>query len=118
MLKKYLFSYLYTFGIMIVSFIVITLLNYFNIINTNTSDTLELISIIISIFIGSFRIGKNSSKKGYLEGINFSIIFILFILILNIIFIGKFDINLIIYYIIILISSIFSSMLGINLNKN
>ena len=118
MIKKYLYSYLYTFSIILITFILITTLNYFNIINTNTTNTLKIISIIISIFIGAFLIGKKSLKKGYLEGIKYSLIFIIFILILNLLFIKYFNLNLIIYYLIIIITSIFASTLGINFKKN
>ena len=118
MIKKYLISYLYTISIILMSYLIITILNYFNIINTNTTNTLKLITIIISIFIGSFLIGRKSIKKGYLEGIKYSIIFIILLLLLNIIFYKYFNTNLIIYYIIILISSIFGSMLGINFKKS
>ena len=118
MIKKYLFSYLYSIAIILISTFIITLLNYFNIINSKTTNTIELIIIIISIFIGAFLIGKNSPKKGYLEGIKYAIIFILFILILNLLITKNFNFNLIIYYIIILISSIFGSMLGINFKKS
>ena len=118
MIKKYLRSYLYTFSIIFISYILITLFSYFNIFNTTIINVLKLFTIVISIFIGSFIIGKKSLKKGYLEGLKYSLIFVLLILIINIIFIRYFNIKLIIYYLIIIISSILGSMFGINYKKN
>lgn len=118
MLKKYLKAFIYTFGIILISMIVITLFSYFNILNVKLINVLKLIVIISSIFIGAFIIGKNSLKKGYLEGIKYGLMFIGIIFIINIIFIKELQLSLIIYYLIILVSSILGSMFGINFKKN
>lgn len=114
MIKKYLISYAYTLGIIIVGTFIVTLFNYFNLLSSNVANTLILIIVIVSLFIGSFLLGKKSNKKGYLEGIKYSVIFILFLVIINLIFIKVFEIKSLIYFLIIIISSTFGSMLGIN----
>ena len=116
MIKKYLISYAYTLGIIIVGTFIVTLFNYFNLLSSNVANTLILIIVIVSLFIGSFLLGKKSNKKGYLEGIKYSVIFILFLVIINLIFIKVFEIKSLIYFLIIIISSTFGSMLGINKN--
>ena len=114
MIKKYLISYVYTLGIIIVGTFIVTLFNYFNLLSSNVANTLILIIVIVSLFIGSFLLGKKSNKKGYLEGIKYSVIFILFLIIINLIFIKVFEIKSLIYFLIIIISFTFGSMLGIN----
>lgn len=114
MIKKYLISYAYTLGIIIVGTFIVTLFNYFNLLSSNVANTLILIIVIVSLFIGSFLLGKKSNKKGYLEGIKYSVIFILLLVIINLIFIKVFEIKSLIYFLIIIISSAFGSMLGIN----
>lgn len=118
MIKIYLKSFLYTSIILFISLFIITLLDYFSLFSSNTCNILKLITVIISIFVGAFLIGKNSLKKGYLEGIKYALIIISLIFIINIIFLRVININLLIYYIIILLSSIFGSMLGINFKKS
>ena len=114
MIKKYLISYAYTLGIIIVGTFIITLLNYFNLLSSNIANTLILIIVIASIFVGSFLLGKKSNKKGYLEGIKYSAIFILLLVIINLLFVKVFEIKSLIYFLIIVVSSTFGSMLGIN----
>ena len=118
MIKKYLISYTYTLGIIIIGTFMITLLNYFNLLSSNLANTLKLIIVIVSIFVGGFLLGKKSNKKGYLEGIKYSVIFILFLVIINLVIIRNFDIKSIIYFLIIIGSSTFGSMIGINKKRN
>ena len=112
---KYLKSLLYIFiGLLITSFI-ITLIEYFNIFNQNTIKHVKTSLIIISLFIGGLYIGKNSSNKGYLNGLKISIPIILVQFTINCLFLkGKINIYLIIYYIIIIASCILGSIIGIN----
>lgn len=118
MIKKYLISYAYTLGIIIVGTFIITLLNYFNLLNSNITNTLKLIIVIVSIFVGAFLLGKKSNKKGYLEGIKYSVIFILVLIIINLIVIRNFDIKSVIYFLIIVGSSTFGSMIGISKKRS
>lgn len=118
MIKKYLISYAYTLGIIIIGTFVITLLNYFNLLSSNVANTIMLIIVIVSIFIGSFLLGKKSNKKGYLEGIKYSAILIFLLVIINLLFIKVFEIKSLIYFLIIIVSSTFGSMIGINKKRN
>ena len=83
MLKKYLMSYLYLFGLIMGLTVVITIVSYF--FNLNMA-TFKIIISIISIFIASIILGKKIKKDGYKEGIKFSLLFIFFISICKIIF--------------------------------
>lgn len=117
MIKKYLISYAYTLGIIIGGTFLITVLNYFNIFTSNLTNIVKLIIVIVSMFIGAFLLGKKTLKKGYIEGIKYSIIFIVLLVIINLLFVKEFNVKSIIYFLIIIISSTFGSMLGIK-NKS
>ena len=109
---KYLKSLLYILAsTLILSFIVGTL-NYFNIIGTNTTKIFELISLVISIALGGIYLGKNSTKKGYLEGLKIAIVLLFIFAYLA--FDKSFSLSTLIYYLIILISAVLGSILGIN----
>ena len=77
MIMNYLKSLLWCFGILIISSIIITIFNYFNVINGIVLKIIFLIIPIISIFIGSYRLGKLSNEKGYIEGIKYGLIWVI-----------------------------------------
>ena len=114
---NYLKSIAITLIIILIGSIIITTLNYFNILNGITHKIIMLLTPIISVAIGSFNIGKRSSQKGYIEGIKYGFIWIFILLIINLIA-KNFTITSIIYYIILLLAAILTSVLGINTKKN
>ncbi len=118
MIKKYLISYGYTLGIIIGGTFLITVLNYFNIFTSNLTNIIKLIIVIVSMFIGAFLLGKKSLKKGYFEGIKYGTLFTILLIIINLLFIKDFKLTSIVYFLIIIISSTFGSMLGINKKRN
>ena len=103
--------------ILILSFI-FNLFYYFDIMKEKTFDISKMIITIISLFISGIILGKKSKKKGWLEGIKLSICFIAIILLINTIFIKQFSLQTILYYLIISLSCIFGSMIGINKKKS
>lgn len=112
---KYLKSLLYIF-ISIISFtLLITILSYFNIVSNNIINILEILSIIISMFIGGLYLGKNSSSKGYIQGLKIGGITLSILFLLNYLdFNNSFHLSNLIFYLIVLISLIFGSVFGIN----
>ena len=115
---KYLKSLMYIFISLIIFTLLITILNYFDILKPSIINILELLSIITSIFIGSFYLGKNSNNKGYIEGLKIGGIIVIILFMLSYVgFNNKLNISLLIYYIILLITSVLGSILGINKKK-
>ena len=90
------------------------LLTLFNLIKLNTNKTIIIIIGAIMMFIIGIITGKNSNNKGYLKGILVSVISILILVIFSLIFKFSLNMNSLIYYIILIISTTFGSMLGIN----
>lgn len=113
MLMNYLKSLAWTFGILFASTILVTIFNYFNILNGTFLKILFLIIPIISIFIGSYKLGKVSNKKGYIEGLKYGGIISFLFLIFNLIT-KNVTVTGVIYLIILLLVSVVSSILGIN----
>lgn len=111
-------SFIWILSILIGLSIILTLISYFNIIDSKTTTVFKIIIPIISLFIGGIKIGKRSNKKGWLEGLKLSILFIILLLIVSLlIFNNKFEAKNILFYIILIISTMFGSMIGINKNK-
>lgn len=106
-IKAILFNVLELF----VLIFLITILYYFNIINDKTFSILKLIILLFSIFVNSFILGKNTKRKSYIEGIIYGIILISILLILTII-LSKIKIKLLVFYPLILITSILGSIIG------
>lgn len=117
-IKKYGLRLLYTFITMIILLLLTTTLYYFNIINNGTYKVLKIIIILISIFINSYILGKNTSSKGYLEGIKLAGLIIPIFFILTIITKEPLKLSILLYYLIILITSILGSMVGISKKKD
>ena len=108
-------SFIYIVSILLVSTFVITLLNYFNIFNGKIVTFFKIIISLISMFVGGFIMGKNSKQKGWLEGLKLGAIILLILFIINYLILKQsFDIRNLVYYLILLSSIIFGSMIGIN----
>lgn len=114
-LKKLGISLGYIIGILLISLFIITLFNYLNIIGPKVMGFFKIILVLLSLFIGGFINGKRSAKDGWLEGLKLSgltlLIFILFSLIFSVF---KWNLKTIIFYLIIIGTTTFGSMIGIN----
>ncbi len=112
-LKKYSIRVLYTFLSLALSLVFISTLYYFNLVNENIYKVFKIIILIVNIFISGFILGRKASSKGYFEGIKLGLLIIVLFLIMSLLGMGSLKLSIIVYYLIILISSILGSMLGI-----
>lgn len=96
--------------------LILTLLNYFNLLNHTVLTICKMIIPLLSIGIGGFISGKKMVKNGWISGLINGLIITLFIFILSLI-IKDFEFKNLIFFIIIIITSTFGSMLGINAKK-
>lgn len=109
-------------GIIISSILIMTFLfsslYYFKLLSSNTLAIFKIIIPIFSLLLGGFIIGRKSEKKGWLEGVKLGFIFLILLILFNILGLGyKIEVKNIIYYLIIMISCILGSMIGINLSN-
>lgn len=95
------------------SSLLITIFNYFNILNYKVINILKIITIILSFTIGGYLIGKKATKNGWLEGIKISSLMSFLLTILTIL-LDKFKISYLVYISVLIISSILGSIFGIN----
>ena len=116
---KYLKSFGYTVVSIIVLSIITCILNYFNICDSNTVNILKLFTVIISMIIGGIYVGSCTKDKGYIQGLKIGLIYDVILFIISIlVFHNSFHKEMIIYYLIIIVSSILGSIIGINKKKS
>ena len=117
-LKNLGLSFLYIIGAILVLTFITTIFSYFNILNDKVTSIIKIIIPIIAMLIGGFYIGKRSLKKGFLEGLKLGGIFSLVLIIFNYLALNNsFKFKYMLFYIILIISSILGSMIGINRKK-
>lgn len=114
---KYLKTIAFEFIILLILTLISTILYYFDITGTTSNNTIKIISFIIIFMTSGIYIGKNSDKKGWLEGLKISGINILIFIILSLLFRYDFNFMQFVYYLISSITVILGSMIGINFKK-
>lgn len=97
--------------ILILTFIT-TILSYFNIFSDNVIKIMKFIIPITSVFIAGILMGKRTNKKGIYEGFRLSIIITSIFIFLSLI-LSSFKPQSLIYYLIIITSTIFGSIIGV-----
>ena len=119
MLKQILKNFIYTLSSIIISIFILNIFYYFNILN----DTfMNILMIIISLFCFLFS-GKNFSKfdksRGFLSGLKIGLIYVILFLTITFIFWNNnFKITNLIYYVFIILFSMFGGMLNNYNNEN
>lgn len=116
-LIKYGLGVIYTIASTVVALLIVSLLYYFDIVNDQLFGFLKLFVILGSIFTNSLLLGRRASKKGYLEGLKFGGIIILLMFLPTVIS-ANFKLKLLIYYVIIIITAMLGSMIGISKKGN
>ena len=105
-------------AIYIIYNLIITLLSYFYIIPYSKTYLIIFVMNNIIIFLIGIRNGKRLNNKAYLKGLLFGLLITSFIILINLLFIREFTIKTLIYYLVIIASSIISHIFGINLKRN
>lgn len=113
-MKNYLKYTGLVFSIIIILSLIINLFYYYNLLNNLVYKVILIISIILTVAISAFLLGKKTSSKGYLEGLKFGSFISLIMFSFSLIFFQNIEINMIIYYLIIIFTSIIFSTIGIN----
>lgn len=93
---------------------IISLLNLFG-LNSGITTIILFVANIILIFALSFSNAIKKAKKGLLEGLTLGAMFIFLMYLIKLILFGpKISISTIIYYIILLVTSILGALIGVN----
>ena len=118
-LKNLGISFLYIICTILILTFIITILSYFNLMSDKVVSIFKIIIPVISILIGGFYIGKKSNKKGFIEGLKLGLIFIILLTIFNYLaFDYSFKFKYLLFYLILIVSSILGSMIGINKKRD
>ena len=112
-LKNQEFTY-YSIIILLGSILLISLLNFTDILGLQLSNALIYIIFFILLILNSFKISLKSNNKGIITGLKIASIVTLLIIILKLILGLKFSLISLIYIVLIYISSIISSIYGKN----
>lgn len=104
-------------GILIVGTFLISFFSFLNIFQGNILTIFKFLIPFLSFFIGAFRQGKGSNKKGYLEGLKIGSILVFILFIFNYGFYQMFYLKNLIYYLLLLFISIAGGIVGISRRK-
>lgn len=115
-LKKLSLNILYTIILFIILSLLLTAFNYFNIINYQTLAICKIIIPILSLFFAGLLMGKKATKNGWLEGLKISLIIIAIMTIFTLIT-QSFTPKILTFFLILILSGIFGSIIGINKNN-
>lgn len=88
-----------------------------NLIRIKTSRVTILIVMIICSFVSGLLLGKKTNKKGYLNGFILGLSIVLLLFLLSFLYKGSYNLNTIIYYLVIIFSSMFGAIIGVNKNN-
>lgn len=117
-LKNVGIAFIYIISFLLGLTFISTLFNYINLFGNTFTNVVKVIIPIVSLFIGGFVIGKRTGKKGWLEGIKLSLIFLIILTLFNYLALDtSFSLKTLIYYLILVTSSTFGSMIGVNRYK-
>ncbi len=109
---------LYTLSSIVIITFILNLLYYFNLFGDKLMNIFMIITSLICFLVSGREFSKNDKSKGYISGLKIGLIYsILFLVITFIFFNNDFKVFNLIYYILIIISSIFGGMLGNYVNK-
>jgi putative membrane protein (TIGR04086 family) len=97
--------------------LVLTIFHYFNLISDKIVDIIKLIIAVISVGTAGYITGHSCDRKGWLEGLKLAGIVIVILALLTLIFRLGFSTGTLIYYAIIVASSVIGSMIGINFKE-
>lgn len=109
-------KYMGLFVLVILGIAIITSLINLSGISTTLINKIAVILSAISFFFVSALASKKTEEKGYILGIKLGLLFVLLLLFINlIIFKSNFNVDRLIYYIILIASSILGGSFGKNL---
>ena len=112
-------KYLKVLAIPLITSLILSLfLSIGNLLNIKTSNIVILIFMVIAMLISGFILGKQTNKRGLVNGLILGFITSLLFFIISLIFKNTYQINTILYYMILTVSSIVGSVIGIQKKTN
>lgn len=117
-IKKYGKSISFFLIALLILNLIVSLLNLGGLMFTKTSDIILMIGMIIIYAVIGFSFGKTALKNGYMEGLKIGVCLLAFLILINLIFYQTvFSFERFLYYVVLILTSILGSMVGINRQK-
>ena len=118
-LKNIVFSLGLVIAILLIFTFIVTILSYFNIMNDSITTVFKMIIPIISVLSSGIVMGLNSSKKGWLEGLKLGFLICILLFLFSLLGLNNtFKISQLLFYGILIFTSIVGSMIDISRNHN
>lgn len=111
-LIRYLKGLLYFFISLLILVFITTILSHFNLIDENTTKYFKIFSIIIPLFISGLYIGNKTLNKRFIEGIKIGLCIVVISIIISLLTKTRIVFSNIIYYLIMIFSSMLGSMIA------
>lgn len=112
-LKKY---FILTGAVIIIN-IIISLFYFFTNVSYNTISSILMISYLISFAIIGFLTANKNNSKGIIIGLKTSSIIIILLFLLTLLLKLNFNVKNIIYYLLVMLSTIFGSVISKNIKN-
>lgn len=103
--------------LILIYFSILLTLGYTGLFKLKTISTLNTVLTACILFLIGIKLGKKTSKKGFLEGLKLGGIVTLCLFLLNIIFYRSFNLFIFLYYLVLLASPTIGGIIGINLKR-
>lgn len=107
---------IFLLSILLSNLLISTLYLYTN-MSLNTNNTLLLITTILSFSYLGLVTGRKTTNKGYISGLIVSGIVISIMFIISILFHNYISVFKILYYLLLMLVTVISSIIGINIKK-
>ena len=111
-LKKYGLHVLLNSVEIVLSFFLLTILFYYNIISDKIFPFVKLVVVLITFLVHSFLLSRRLEQKGFIIGLFYALIYILIFTVSSVIF-YKFQGKIFLYFFLLIIISILGSLFGI-----
>jgi len=111
-LKKYGLHVLSNSVEIVLSFFLLTILFYYNIISDKIFPFVKLVVVLITFLVHSFLLSRRLEQKGFIIGLFYALIYILIFTVSSVIF-YKFQGKIFLYFFLLIIISILGSLFGI-----
>lgn len=115
--KYILYNIIYFILALLMYLIIVTLFANFNVLSYKTVSILSFIYIILTFMFFGFKLAKTANKRGYLSGLIMGLTNVFIMFILSLLFNTSPGLKVLTYYLVLLLSSTFGGMLGINFKK-
>ena len=115
--KDILINMAYFISALLLYLMIVTLFASINVLNYKSVSVISFIYTIILFMIMGFRLARKLDKRGYLSGFLMGTINIVLMFLISILFNTPLDFKILTYYLVLILSSIFGGMLGINFKK-